>query len=489
MFEKYKKINRRDFNEWYSQQKEEINKVSQDPYRLQYHLMADMGWLNDPNGLCQFQGVYHIYYQYCPFNTEGSLKLWGHYSTRDFIHYKKEEVALFPDEEIDAHGVYSGSAYIEDDQIHYFYTGNVKYFDRPDYDYINAGRGSNTIYFNSKDGVHFSKKELLMTTNEYPDDVSNHVRDPKIIKRNHKYYMVLGARDKKDCGCVLLYESEDMKDWHYYNRIQTEKQFGYMWECPDLFEINGQLVLTCCPQGVAQDGLNYENVHQSVWMFIDYDFEHNTYKINKIHQMDRGFDFYVQQSFTDEEDRQIMIGWLGLPDIEYSNPTIEKGWQHALTIPRQLSIKNDMLVQQPIPQLKKLRKETYEFNQETLNAAHRDDEVYELALMFKNDCEFTLSLNDEMCLVHKQGILTLDITKCGSGRTTRKVAITSLNNMRIFSDISSLEIFVNDGEEVFTTRVYPTKKRDIQCIGEEIEARIMFYTLKGFSFVEDQNEK
>lgn len=52
--------------------------------------------------------------------------------------------------------------------IHYFYTGNVKYFDRNDYDYIMTGRGSNTVHCTSRDGVHFSTKELLMTNADYP---------------------------------------------------------------------------------------------------------------------------------------------------------------------------------------------------------------------------------------------------------------------------------------------------------------------------------
>ena len=145
--------------------------------------MPKTGWLNDPNGLCQFNGTYHIYYQYTPFEPTGELKTWGHYTTKDFIHYEDFGPVVFPDEDIDAHGVYSGSAFIEDDTIHYFYTGNLKYFDRDDYDYINSGRGSNTITFTSKDGYEFTKKELLMTTDDYPADMSNHVRDTKIFKK------------------------------------------------------------------------------------------------------------------------------------------------------------------------------------------------------------------------------------------------------------------------------------------------------------------
>ena len=122
-------------------------------------------------------------------------------------------------------------------------------FDRPDYDYINSGRVSNTMHVTSEDGMHFSPKKCLMTNSDYPADISAHVRDPKIIKREDGYYMVLGARDKESKGLVLVYRSDDLTNWKYHGRITTENAFGYMWECPDLFELDGQLCLICCPQG------------------------------------------------------------------------------------------------------------------------------------------------------------------------------------------------------------------------------------------------
>ena len=272
MFEKYKKVFREDYRTWYEENGAYREKAAEDSRRLWFHLMPKTGWMNDPNGLCQFHGTYHIYYQYTPFEPTGELKLWGHYTTKDFVHYKEDEPVLFPDSDYDAHGAYSGSAYVEDDQIRFFYTGNLKYFDRDDYDYINSGRGSNTITFTSKNGHDFTEKELLMTTADYPSDMSNHIRDPKVFQQNGMYYMVLGARDREGTGMVLLYQSKDLKKWTYKNRITTKEKFGYMWECPDLFELDGEWILICCPQGVKQQGIDYANVHQCTAMKISYDF-------------------------------------------------------------------------------------------------------------------------------------------------------------------------------------------------------------------------
>lgn len=55
---------------------------------------------------------------------------------------------------------------------------------------------------------------------------------------------------------------------------------------------------------------------------------------------------------------------MGLPDIEelYTNPTTEYGWQHALTIPRELKIKDNKLAQVPIKELEELRKDNKKLN-------------------------------------------------------------------------------------------------------------------------------
>lgn len=458
---KYEKVFQADYEEWYKENQQYRERVSHDPDRLSYHLMPETGWLNDPNGLCQFHGVYHIYYQFTPFEPTGELKMWGHYTTKDFIHYTNEKPALFPDEDFDAHGVYSGSAFLENDTIHYFYTGNVKYFDRADYDYILNGRGSNVVHVMSQDGFHFSSKELQMTLADYPKDMSAHVRDPKILKRDDGYYMVLGARDKNSRGLVLLYHSDDLQHWEYKNRIMTKEPFGYMWECPDLFELDGQLLLICCPQGVEQRGIDFENVHQCTVMRLEYDFKKNTYEIDEIsqiHSVDRGCDFYAPQTFEDEKGRRILIGWMGIPDASYTNPTVEAGWQHALTMPRELHFKNGRLYQTPLKEWEDLRLDKTEYDDlEALNEAGKTDCVYEAKICFDHCKGMILTLREGVELRYQEGLLTLDLGEHGSKRTPRSVKIDELKNVWIFSDTSSIEIFVNDGVEVFTTRVYGQK--------------------------------
>ncbi len=86
----------------------EKNAVSDGRFRQKFHLMPPVGWLNDPNGLCRYGGVYHAFFQYSPFNAEGGVKMWGHCTSEDMVEWKYEGVSMYPDQPFDCHGVYSG---------------------------------------------------------------------------------------------------------------------------------------------------------------------------------------------------------------------------------------------------------------------------------------------------------------------------------------------------------------------------------------------
>lgn len=456
-----------------NEQKKIRELMKTDKYLLNFHLIPPSGWLNDPNGLCEFKGINHIYFQYTPFSATWGMKLWGHYSTEDWITYKEEEPFLFPDIAEDKDGVYSGSAFIKNENIHFFYTGNVKYTDK-DYDYINSGREQNTILITSKDGYTHSPKEVLLKNCDYPH-MSCHVRDPQIIEKDNFYYMSLGARDNKDKGCVIIYKSSDLVNWEYFIKIETSENFGYMWECPNLIEISGKLFLICCPQGVPQEGINFANIYQCGYFPLDIDFQKKEYKIGKFVELDRGFDIYAPQTFTDEENRKILLGWMGIPDAEYTNePTIKHGWQHALTLPRELKAIGNKIYQTPLKELLNLR--TKESRDLICNV-----ENVEINFKFKECHDFKVLLRDSIEIYYKKNILTLNLEKCGYGRKERKVYLDNLENLQIFLDNSSIEIFVNSGAEVFTSRCY-CKKLDSNLLfsGNYIMEDYVWYKLEKF---------
>ena len=161
-----------------------------------FHLAPRKGWLNDPNGLCQFHGTYHVFYQADPAWPAPGKKGWGHFASRDLVRWEDLGEALMPSIPEDADGVYSGSALVVagsapngGDLLRLYYTGNVKY----EGDHVHTGRDANEIMVTSEDGISLSDKEVLLRPEDYPSDLTRHVRDPKVWEQDGRYYMVLGA--------------------------------------------------------------------------------------------------------------------------------------------------------------------------------------------------------------------------------------------------------------------------------------------------------
>ena len=439
-------------------------------FREHFHLMPPVGWLNDPNGLCQFEGVYHAFFQYSPFDAEGGVMMWGHYISDNMLDWKYQGVALYPDQPFDCHGVYSGSALVEDGKMYLYYTGNVKLEDG-EYDYIRTGREGNTVLVSSEDGIHFGHKKQLMRNTDYPDDLTCHVRDPKVWKEQDTYYMVQGARTKEDVGQILIFTSKDKVNWKFKSRIESKEPFGYMWECPDYFTIGNKKILSASVQGLEGGIWEERNVYQSGYFEVEGDIL-SSYKLGEYKLWDYGFDYYAPQSFETEDGRRILISWMGMPDCEaYTNLTIADGWQHCFTLPREIYVKDGKICQRPIRELdyKEAITKTAE------NKLQADScKAYDLKIDKIQNNQFCIALAEELLLEYTDGRFRMRFTDnrktcVSAGRDCRYVETDEVTNIRVIADVSSVEVFVNDGEYVFSTRYYPDKYSiNVQAEGADI---------------------
>ena len=434
----------------------------QDGWRLKHHLMPPVGWLNDPNGLSQKDGIYHVYFQYSPFDPEGGEKFWGHYESRDMIHWRYTGAFLAPDTAWDRSGVYSGCALAEDGKLYIYYTGNVK--QDGDYDYIHAGREANTILTVTEDGCTPGDKELLMTNEDYGDDMSCHVRDPKVWYENGVYYMVQAARDSRDRGCVLVFSSEDKRSWTRINVLRKEFLKAYMWECPDLFSLGEQRILSFSPQGLEAETFCFQNQYQSGWCILDGDFrETDGYVLEDFHEWDMGFDFYAPQTFADEQGRRILIGWMGMIECDYDNlPTVGRGWQHCLTIPRELvwDKERKTVLQRPVREMELLRAGEEQYRDKAELEWNRSEGLEVMVSMSGAAGDLSLEAGGlQLAYEQKSGVVLLSFAdESGRGRKQRRAKIGELRRARIFLDSSAAEFYLNDGETVISTRFYPEKE-------------------------------
>lgn len=443
-------------------------------WRQGLHLEPPKGWLNDPNGLSYFNGQYHVYFQYAPDSADGSgKKCWGHYQSRDMLKWEFTGTVLFPDTAEDKDGVYSGCGVVADDKLHLFYTGNVK--EAGDHDYITSGRGANVIHVTTTDAVHMSKKEVLLRNSDYPDFCSCHVRDPKVWQEDGIWQMVLGARTLDNEGCVLFYTSEDLTEWTYRGTDKVT-DFGYMWECPDVFQVGGHRYLSVSPQGLEHGEMRYQNVYQSGYFRYDQELKAFT-------EWDMGFDFYAPQTFESPDGRQILIGWMGIGDIPYKNPTTELGYQHCLTLPREITVDEDgTLLQNPVRELQALRTEKQMLE---------DGESTGIDLPFELTAEvtgpFTLQL-DEAVKVKWDGktaeLQFLDDT-VGQGRQVRKAELKKCKEIQVIADQSSLEIYFDGGKKVMSSRMYPAAEQMNLCI-KGIKAELYSLTKLQINYEEEK---
>lgn len=437
---------------------------------LKYHLYPiHGGWLNDPNGLCQYQGIYHIFYQYAKAVDGSSDKCWYHFTTKDFIHYKDQGIAIYPDQESDQSGAYSGCCYVEDG-MHIFYTGNVK--QEGNHDYIHSGRLSNTTYIYSKDGIQFDHKKVVLNNNDYPTDLTNHIRDPKVYKRNGIYEMYLGARTNDDIGCVLVYESNDLIHWKYTKRISSDQPFGYMWECPDCIQLNEEYFLITCPQGIQQQGIEYQNENQNGYFHL------NDTKAYDYQTLDYGYDFYAPQTFQDENGRTILIGWMGLPDKTPIHPTVKDGWQMALTLPRELKNINHKIYQYPIDEILSLKKN----ERKVIIDSTKKEYEKECMIHYENHNQTIHIQCNQLSITYENHLFSLNFLNDQTERKQRSLEINEIHELDIFFDSSSIEIFINHGEKSLTSRYYDVQDQLTITSNQTIE--ITYAEMNAFEYID-----
>lgn len=240
--------------------------------------------------------------------------------------------------------------------------------------------------------------------------------------------------------------------------------FGYMWECPDYFTIDGTDVMTICPQGLPVDGEANRNVFQSGYVLGKLDIETLTFEHGEFVELDHGFDFYAQQTCTGENGQQVMVGWMGLPDMAY--PSDKDEWQGCMSLPRVLTIEDGKLKQRPVAQMTnkrgnavKVADSSIEFATGELVVENKDNQAFEVNIFADETHRTQIKYDGEFVIFDRSQSgelpqVTLETVPTGKTVDVRKYPCTQLDSLRIFVDSSSLEIFINDGETVMTGRVF-----------------------------------
>ena len=444
-----------------------LEKSKNDNWKPIYHIHPEFGLLNDPNGLAYFNGYYHLFHQWYPYGTTHGMKHWAHLKSKNLVEWTREEVALIPTEDYEAHGAYSGTSIEIDNKLYLYYTGNIKL------DKMNRSSNQCLAIMDGDGNVQKHPSNALIEG--VPQGYTGHVRDPKVFKKNDQYYMILGAQRLDETGTFIVYQSPNGIEWKLLGELilkNFNQEFGYMWECPDYAQIDGKDLLVFSPQGIEPQGEKYKNLFNVTYVIGKLDIENLTFEVESFDEFERGFDFYATQMFKGKEEQTLLLAWAGLGEFEY--PTDEFGWAHCLTFPREITIKDNKVIQFPAKELELLRLDGMSESGECQGFALLPNEtnMYELNVTLKpNDANtfgLNLAVSEEERLIlefnQKEQTVTLDrselkhqfVEEFGTYRQA-DLNIGEVLEIKVLMDNSIAEIFINNGEVAFTTRLFPLK--------------------------------
>ncbi|MDD3478236.1 MAG: sucrose-6-phosphate hydrolase [Candidatus Izemoplasmatales bacterium] len=441
--------------------------------RYTYHVMGEMGWINDPNGLVYYNDEYNVFYQHNPYAPVWGPMYWGHVTSTDMVKWEYRPLAVAPMVNSAGGGAaFSGSAIEIDGDLYLMYTENWQ-----GYQY--------QVLSKSTDGIHFSKINdgaAVLDDSDLPF-YANPVdfRDPNIFVHDGTYYSVIGSRQINDFGQVLLFQSDNLVDWDYVGpviqgSVNTIYTLGYMFECPDLFELDGSDVLLMSPQEIP----GHRNTHGTVYVVGTMNYQTGMlegWNLSEIQEIDYGFDFYAPQTLVDNQGRRIMIAWM--QSWNRAPMTGQFGWAGALTFPREIHLdESGHLIQYPIQEIENYREnlETYDATSSSLVQTGITGNTLDLELTFtpgEGQTGITVFADEEgngTHIYYEDGYVYLNRSDNMGGRYPLEMynltkAPVTLNQdgtitLRILLDRYSVEVFVNGGERAITTTVYQSHATD-----------------------------
>ncbi len=325
-------------NHYIRDQKENVNQQ----YRNHYHLMGETGWINDPNGFVYYQGEYHLFYQYYPYDSVWGPMHWGHAKSKDLVHWEPLPVALAPSEQYDKNGCFSGSAIVKDEKLYLMYTGHVEEGDfRREVQCIAV----------STDGIHFEKHQNNpVIAEEHIAGIAqvDEFRDPKIFSHDDTYYSVVVAQTPDKRGQVLLFKSENLLQWDFVSVLLEGKPHqGVMWECPDFFHLDGKDVLILSPIQMEANGHEYRNTSSTIAFIGKMDWTTGQLSVENEHEIDGGLDFYAPQTCMGPNGERMMVAWMQMWQRDMPTHILNHSWAGSMTLPRELTILENRLVQRP----------------------------------------------------------------------------------------------------------------------------------------------
>jgi beta-fructofuranosidase len=465
-----------------------------DLHRPQYHFLPEANWLNDPNGLMQWQGQYHLFYQHNPEGAYHGNIHWGHAASADLVHWQHLPIALAPSPDgPDRDGVWSGCAVNNHGVPTLLYTGvfpQTQCLAWSDDDLLTWHKLPQPL-------IAAPPADLDIVGGEYPD-----WRDPWVWCDSDRWYMLIGSGIHNVGGTALLYESSDLLQWTYLHPILIgdSSTADEVWECPNLFPLGDRhvLLISTLPEFRHTYYLTGDYAQQRFHPAIRGKVDHGAY-------------FYAAQTMRDETGRRLMWGWI--KEGRSREAQLAAGWSGVMSLPRVLDLRPDgTLGMNVAPELKALRGQHFHWEDLSLSSYSAETAPGIQGRCLEISAEFELidaekfgfwihcSPNGDertliACDVAQQSLIidrqrsSLDPAADKSMETAPlPLAAGETLGLQIYVDHSVVEVFAGN-QVCLTSRVYPTRSDSSGvrpfAIGSRVRLKSLdLWTMKAIEFTQ-----
>jgi beta-fructofuranosidase len=326
---------------------ESRRRMASDPYRPIYHFVSPEGGMNDPNGLCFWQGLWHLFYQGYP--PEDPRQHWGHAVSDDLIHWHDLPYAIYPNPEYQC---FSGASLVEEDRVIAIYHGT---------------RVGNMVAVSSDplllNWEKLTGKAVIPMTNPDGSALPYRVFDPCIWKKGGTYYSLSGGTlphkpSGKRTRANFLLRSKDLTEWEYLHPFVKGDRFTLVGDdgaCPYFWPIGDRHIL-----------LFFSHMSGGQALLGDYDQERDKFVTTSHHSFNFGAfgpgGVHAPSATPDGKGSVIVIFNM--------NPAKDTaGWNQIMSLPRRLTlIGQDELGVEPAGGIESLRGEHWHVGHTALPA-------------------------------------------------------------------------------------------------------------------------
>lgn len=398
--------------------------------RGQFHFSPKRGWNNDPNGLVYYKGEYHLFFQHNPYGRQWGNMHWGHAVSRDLVHWKELNIALYPDL---TGPMFSGGAVVDTKNSSGLGTAE----NLPMVLFFTGAKTWEQGLAWSTDGRNFNKLDHPLVPM-----ITEGNRDPKVVwhEPSQKWVMVFYVEREGGQHTMQFLTSSDLKNWTKTSIAKGGKgDDRYLFECPEFFE----LPVEGSP-GETKWILTGANSEYAIGTFDGATFYPETGRLNG----QLGRDFYAAQTFSNEpHGRRIEIGWWRTHTDKEGMP-----FNQSMSLPMELKLERRpeglRLIRTPVPELESLRGASRRFGGLTLKEgasnplSEVNGELFEIRMEFDpgNAREITMNVRGLPVIydVEKEE-LSVD------GVTAAVPLQNGKQDFIIYADRTGLELFAAGG--------------------------------------------